>query len=133
MLNQEDTANILAAVQLMRELANNYSNQSSQLMKESVNKNKDIALTQDYSNVINKLAQTMTSTLSTNLNQLVSSLEPVSNRLMQDLTKEEKSDTINIEIKADFPNANSVAEIEKAFLNMTNLATQRVHSTKKKR
>ena len=75
--------------------------------------------------------EAMVGTINRNLTQLIIPLETVLSSSALDLTKEEKSDMINIEINADFPNANSAAEIEKAFLHMTNIATQRAHSTKK--
>ena len=37
----------------------------------------------------------------------------------------------NIEVNADFPNANSAAEIEQAFMQITNIATQRAYQNKR--
>ena len=127
-LNAKDTENMLTAIKLLRHFTDDYMSKSNEITKKSLLKNNTSS--NNYSHIMEETITSMTAAISTSLNKLISSLEPNSTGL-QNLTKEEKSDIINIEINADFPNANSADEIEKAFLHLTNIATQRAHSTKK--
>ena len=130
-LNAKDTENMLEAVKLLRTFADSYTNKSSSILEDLVkNQKSNLSLTGDYSHMVDQMNAAMSIAITASLNKLISSFEPNSMGL-QGLTKEEKSDIINIEINADFPNANSAKEIEKAFLHLTNIATQRAHSTKK--
>lgn len=123
-LNAKDTVNILEAVKLLRTFADDYYKVQKEINSSSNNNSTT------STPIIENLAAMMTSAIALNMNKIISSFEPVSKNI-KDLTTEEKSDIINIEINADFPNANSAAEIEQALLNLTNLATQRVHKNKR--
>lgn len=123
-LNAKDTVNILEAVKLLRTFADDYYKVQKEINSSSNNNSTT------STPIIENLAAMMTSAIALNMNKMISSFEPVS-KSIKDLTTEEKSDIINIEINADFPNANSAKEIEKAFLELTNIATQRAYSTKR--
>ena len=123
-LNAKDTINILEAVKLLRIFADDYYKVQKEISSSSSSSSAAPAP------MIENLATMMTSAIAINMNKMISSFEPIS-RGIESLTTEEKSDIINIEINADFPNANSAKEIEKAFLELTNIATQRVHSNKR--
>ena len=123
-LNAKDTVNILEAVKLLRTFADDYYRVQKEINSSSNNNSTT------STPIIENLAAMMTSAIALNMNKMISSFEPVP-KSIKDLTTEEKSDIINIEINADFPNANVADEIEKAFLHMTNIATQRAHSNKR--
>ena len=131
-LNAKDTENILKAVQLVN---NDVIWQTATRANETILKHavEDQIQTQvgELKNLqVEKMVANLSKQLAQSINRLTLSLEPVSTNI-KDLTGEKKSDIINIGINADFPNANSAKEIEQAFMQMANIATQRAYSNKR--
>jgi TP901 family phage tail tape measure protein len=132
-LNAKDTANILKTVQLLNDqhIWQTVANTMHEAKPQHMN---DVQLQTQLSGIQNLQLDRMIENLSTQLvqgiNRLAISLEPVGTNI-KDLTNEKKSDIINIGINADFPNANSAKEIEQAFMQLTNIATQRAYSNKR--
>ena len=69
--------------------------------------------------------------MSVSMDNLIRSLEPHLITGSEIIQNENSATTTNIDIHADFPNANSAIEIEKAFTNLVNMATQRAFSDRK--
>jgi hypothetical protein len=126
-LNAKDTVNMLEAIKLLRTFADDYYKIQKEVSSSSAS-----GISTASAPMIENLATMMTSAIAINMNKMISSFEPIS-RGIESLTTEEKSDIINIEINADFPNANSAKEIERALLDLTNMATQRAYSNKRGR
>ena len=129
-LNQKDTENLLKAVQALRQYSDEYYKKSSESKNNS--KKRKTNKKQEKTNINSKeLATSVSQVIDKNLKAMTASYEL---KLLEakSLTKDKKSDIMNIEIKADFPNATKAAEIEKAFEQLTNIATQRAYSNKKK-
>ena len=132
-LNAKDTENILKTVQLLND-QHVWQTVANAMYEAKPQRTDEVQLQTQLSGIQNLQLDRMIENLSTQLvqgiNRLAISLEPVGTSI-KDLTNEKKSDIINIGINADFPNANSAKEIEQAFMQLTNIATQRAYSNKR--
>ena len=105
-LNQEDTKNILDAVESVRNMQNTNVND---LFSEMIN-----ILDKNTINTTNRILQS------------IQSLDNYKNTLLKLNNTKDKTNNIEqyVDIHADFPNVKDVKEIEDAFNNLTNRASQ---------
>ena len=148
-LNKKDTQNMLQAIALLREYASQLSTLNSTRQFDLLNtlsathssRNTSELNSQNKQNQKTNLERTqelykidyyvksLNTLLDTKVKQLVSQFEPMIIDLKEEKANNQESKIINVQVNADFPNANNVDEIKAAFANLTNITTQKIHST----
>ena len=95
---------------------------------------KELVLNKTYTqNILDavSIVRNLTSGLSSLQNSLVGQLTSSTQNISNNIEKEKTTLDQNVHIEATFPNVSNSNEIEKAFNDLVNLASQRVMSTRR--
>ncbi len=132
-LDERDTANMMKAVSILRDFSFDALEMKNQLVEKTMEiqepKQKDLASL--HADMVNENMKAVVKSVEASIQRLASALEPTFNAFNAINQQPSENDIYNIEIHAEFPDATNAKEIEQAFLQLTNIATQRAYTTKR--